>query len=67
MVIRGTGSNRNSSPLFIIDGVRAGGIESLDPSEIESIEILKDAASAAIYGAEGANGVVIITTKHSSK
>ncbi|WP_207492476.1 SusC/RagA family TonB-linked outer membrane protein [Aridibaculum aurantiacum] len=61
--IRGTGSNRNSSPLFIIDGVRAGGIESLDPSEVASIEILKDAASAAIYGAEGANGVVIITTK----
>lgn len=61
--IRGTGSNRNSSPLYIIDGVRAGGIESIDPSEIASIEILKDAASAAIYGAEGANGVVIIQTK----
>jgi len=61
--IRGTGSNRNSSPLFIIDGVRAGGIESIDPSEVASIEILKDAASAAIYGAEGANGVIIITTK----
>lgn len=61
--IRGTGSNRNSSPLYIIDGVRAGGIESIDPSEISSIEILKDAASAAIYGAEGANGVVIISTK----
>jgi len=61
--IRGTGSNRNSSPLFIIDGVRAGGIESIDPSEVASVEILKDAASAAIYGAEGANGVIIITTK----
>lgn len=61
--IRGTGSNRNSNPLFIIDGVRAGGIESLDPSDVASVEILKDAASAAIYGAEGANGVVIITTK----
>ncbi len=61
--IRGTGSNRSSEPLYIIDGVRAGGMESIDPSEIESIEILKDAASAAIYGAEGANGVVIITTK----
>lgn len=61
--IRGTGSNRNSSPLYIIDGVRAGGIESIDPSEIASVEVLKDAASAAIYGAEGANGVVIITTK----
>ncbi len=61
--IRGTGSNRSNNPLFIVDGIRAGGMESLDPSEIESIEILKDAASAAIYGAEGANGVVIITTK----
>lgn len=65
--IRGTGSNRNSAPLYIIDGVRAGGMESIDPSEIESIEILKDAASAAIYGAEGANGVVIITTKTGKK
>ena len=61
--IRGTGSNRGSEPLYIVDGVRAGGIEYLDPSEIASIEVLKDAASAAIYGAEGANGVVIITTK----
>lgn len=61
--IRGTGSNRSSEPLYIIDGVRAGGIEYLDPSEIASIEILKDAASAAIYGAEGANGVILITTK----
>jgi TonB-dependent starch-binding outer membrane protein SusC len=61
--IRGTGSNRNSNPLFIIDGVRAGGIESIDPSEIASVEILKDAASSAIFGSEGANGVIIITTK----
>ncbi|HEX6180788.1 MAG TPA: TonB-dependent receptor plug domain-containing protein, partial [Chitinophagaceae bacterium] len=61
--IRGTGSNRNSSPLYIIDGVRAGGIESIDPSQIASVEVLKDAASSAIYGAEGANGVIIITTK----
>lgn len=61
--IRGTGSNGNSSPLYIVDGIRTGGIEYLDPSEIASIEVLKDAASAAIYGAEGANGVVLITTK----
>lgn len=65
--IRGAGSNRNSNPLFIIDGVRAGGIEYIDPSEIASVDILKDAASAAIYGAEGANGVVIITTKTGKK
>lgn len=61
--IRGTGSNGSSEPLYIVDGVRAGGIEYLDPSEIASVEVLKDAASAAIYGAEGANGVVLITTK----
>lgn len=61
--IRGTGSARSAEPLYIIDGMRAGGIEFLTPSDIASIEILKDAASAAIYGAEGANGVVIVTTK----
>ena len=61
--IRGASSNRNSNPLYIIDGVRAGGIEYIDPAEIASIDILKDAASAAIYGAEGSNGVIIITTK----
>jgi TonB-dependent starch-binding outer membrane protein SusC len=61
--IRGAGSNGNAEPLYIVDGMRAGGIEYLDPSEIASMEILKDAASAAIYGAEGANGVIIITTK----
>lgn len=61
--VRGTGSSRSAEPLYIVDGVRAGGIEFLDPSEVASLEILKDAASAAIYGAEGANGVVIITTK----
>ena len=61
--IRGTGSNRAAGPLFIVDGIKAGGIESLDPSEVASIEILKDAASSAIFGSEGANGVIIITTK----
>lgn len=61
--IRGTGSNGESSPLYVVDGVRTGGIEYLDPNEIESVEIFKDAAAAAIYGAEAANGVVMITTK----
>jgi TonB-linked SusC/RagA family outer membrane protein len=65
--VRGAGSNGNAEPLYIVDGMRAGGIEYLDPSEIASIEVLKDAASAAIYGAEGANGVVIITTKSGNK
>jgi len=65
--IRGISSNRNSNPIYIIDGIRAGGIEYLDPSEIASIEVLKDAASAAIYGAEGSNGVILITTKTGKK
>lgn len=65
--IRGTSSNRNTDPLYVIDGIKSGGIESLDPSEIASIEILKDGASAAIYGSEGSNGVVIITTKTGRK
>jgi TonB-linked SusC/RagA family outer membrane protein len=63
--IRGIGSNGNSNPLFIVDGVRTGteGIDYLNPNDIASIEVLKDAASTAIYGAEGGNGVVIVTTK----
>ncbi|MBU2887955.1 TonB-dependent receptor [Gilvimarinus agarilyticus] len=63
--IRGISSNGGSDPLFIIDGVRtgAGGMDYLSPNDVESIEVLKDAASAAIYGAEGANGVIIVTTK----
>lgn len=66
--IRGTGSNGKSDPLYIVDGMRSpGGIAYLNPSEIASIEVLKDAASAAIYGAEGANGVVLVTTKTGSK
>jgi TonB-linked SusC/RagA family outer membrane protein len=61
--IRGTSSNRATDPLYIVDGVRMGGMESIDPNDIASINILKDAASAAIYGSEGGNGVVLITTK----
>ena len=65
--IRGAGTNGNSNPLFIVDGIRTGGIDYLPPSDIESIEILKDAASAAIYGSNAANGVVLITTKKGTK
>ena len=62
--IRGTGTVNNSDPLYIVDGMPSeSGISHLNPSDIESIEVLKDAASAAIYGARGANGVVLITTK----
>ncbi|MBO75051.1 MAG: SusC/RagA family TonB-linked outer membrane protein [Flavobacteriales bacterium] len=65
--IRGTGSLNNAEPLYVIDGIPSGGIDYLNPADIESISILKDAASAAIYGARGGNGVVLITTKTGSK
>ena len=62
VMIRGLGTIGNSSPLYLIDGV-GGDISTLNPNDIESIDVLKDAASAAIYGAQAANGVVLITTK----
>jgi TonB-dependent starch-binding outer membrane protein SusC len=65
--IRGAGTNGNAEPLYVVDGIRTGGIDYLTPSDIESIEILKDAASAAIYGSDAANGVVLITTKKGKK
>ncbi len=61
--IRGIGTINNSEPLFVIDGVPTGPGNNINPNDIESISILKDAASTAIYGTRGANGVVIITTK----
>lgn len=64
--IRGFSSNVSSSPLYVVDGVRTTSIAGLDPNDIASMEILKDAASAAIYGAEAGNGVVLITTKKGS-
>jgi TonB-linked SusC/RagA family outer membrane protein len=63
--IRGVGTVNDSNPLYVIDGMpSSNGINYLNPSDIASIEILKDAASAAIYGARGANGVVLVTTKN---
>lgn len=62
VTIRGLGTVGNSQPLYIIDGV-GGDITSLNPADIERIDVLKDAASAAIYGAQAANGVVLVTTK----
>ena len=61
--IRGIGTTGDSEPLYVIDGVAGGDINTLNPNDIESIDILKDAASAAIYGARAANGVVLVTTK----
>lgn len=67
ILLRGTRSiNASTNPLFIIDGM-PGDIKTLNPNDIESIDILKDASSTAIYGSEGANGVVIVTTKHGSE
>jgi TonB-linked SusC/RagA family outer membrane protein len=62
--IRGIGTIGNSSPLYVVDGVANASIEGLNPSDIESIDVLKDAASSAIYGARAANGVILVTTKH---
>ena len=62
--IRGSNSvNGNNSALIVIDGLQGGDLRSLNPNDIESIEVLKDASATAIYGSQGANGVVIITTK----
>ena len=66
--VRGYSSNSsNIGPLLIVDGLKVDNIQYLDPSMIESMEVLKDAASAAIYGAEAGNGVVLITTKSVKK
>ena len=67
ITIRGLNTTGSSSPLYVIDGVAGGDINSLNPADIESIDILKDAASSAIYGARAANGVVLVTTKQAEK
>ena len=65
--IRGYSSNGASDPLYVVDGLKVSNIDYLEPNAIEHIEVLKDAASAAIYGAEAGNGVVLITTKGGGK
>ena len=67
MRIRGYSSNASSDPLYVVDGLRMRSISQLDPNDIESMEVLKDAASAAIYGAQAGNGVVLITTKKAAQ
>ncbi len=61
--IRGTGTLNNSNPMYVVDGLVVSSIDDVDPNDIESLSVLKDAASAAIYGARAANGVVLVTTK----
>lgn len=65
--IRGLGTIGNSQPLYVVDGVIRGDINYLNPADIQSIDVLKDAASAAIYGSRAANGVVLVTTKRGKK
>ncbi|MBO4658249.1 MAG: TonB-dependent receptor [Prevotella sp.] len=61
--IRGIGTTGNATPLYVIDGVAGGSLDGINPNDIESIDVLKDAASAAIYGARAANGVILVTTR----
>ncbi|WP_246229433.1 TonB-dependent receptor plug domain-containing protein, partial [Sphingobacterium shayense] len=63
VVVRGLGTIGNSGPLYVIDGVPGGDISIINPADIQSIDVLKDAASAAIYGSQAANGVILVTTK----
>lgn len=61
--IRGTGTLNNANPLYVIDGMITYDASNVNPEDVESIEVLKDASAAAIYGSRGANGVILITTK----
>jgi TonB-linked SusC/RagA family outer membrane protein len=61
--IRGTGTVNNSDPLYVVDGVPTSSIDGINPNNIESVEVLKDASASAIYGTRAANGVVIVTTR----
>lgn len=63
IIIRGSSSPTSSSPLIVVDGIIGRSMSQLDPSEIESMTVLKDASAVAPYGARGANGVILITTK----
>ncbi len=63
IAIRGAGTNGDTKPLYVIDGVSGGDINNLNPADIERIDVLKDAASCAIYGSAAANGVILVTTK----
>lgn len=67
ITIRGLGTLNNTSPLILIDGVISPSMDVVNPSDIENISVLKDAASASIYGSQAANGVILVTTKKGSK
>ena len=63
VLIRGLGSVNNNGPLYVIDGVIVGNLSGISPNDIESVSVLKDASTTAVYGAQGSNGVVVVTTK----
>lgn len=65
--VRGVGTLNNANPYILVDGIETGTFDSIDPNDIESISVLKDAASAAIYGSKAANGVILVTTKRGKK
>lgn len=65
--IRGIGTDGNADPLILVDGIAVASIDNLNPADIKSMEVLKDAASTSIYGARAANGVILITTKSGNK
>lgn len=65
--VRGLGSFNNNNPLYVVDGVQTFSINGLNPNDIESMQVLKDAASASVYGVRGSNGVIIVTTKKAKK
>lgn len=64
--IRGTGTLNNSNPFYVLDGMLLDNIDFVNPNDVESVEVLKDASATAIYGSRGANGVIIVTTKKGS-
>ena len=66
IMVRGSGTLNNASPLYIVDGMYMNSIDHINPNDIASIDVLKDASSAAIYGSRAANGVIIVTTKEGS-
>lgn len=65
--VRGVGTLNNANPYILVDGIETGTFDSIDPNDIESISVLKDAASAAIYGSKAANGVILVTIKRGKK
>ena len=67
ILVRGQGTLNNSAPLVVVDGMTGIAISDINPQDIENISILKDAASAAIYGSRAANGVILVTTRHGSE